>query len=374
MIGGDPHPDPDTRCTFRRENQGLRQAAFGRGLALAQALQFWQGGQITGAVEGIKAWATASQHAAVSDEPAGKTIRQLDGEVKELLAKAEPADRPPLAEGWILPEAIQRRQARTAKLATARVAIEARAPARAAAAMAESQAQRKERAAPTAQGKQPRGPASKEPSQPPTPGAPYNFTVPERRRMQAGSGQPCEPSDHAAAAVAVARRLIVGERGRQAPNDKAPLVPTVAAVGPPGQSGAAVLTASGFDRAAAVPAVDQNAAGQPTGTTGYAAVEKTAPPAPSAIWKGKMPRARLPPAPAWGERMQHRLQTAVGNAKYQLRQPTVEPVWGIIQSVWGCRQLLLRGKEKVGLEWQWVCLADNFNRWHRMAPSFPAAG
>jgi hypothetical protein len=57
-----------------------------------------------------------------------------------------------------------------------------------------------------------------------------------------------------------------------------------------------------------------------------------------------------------------------------LRQQTVEPVFGIIRSVLGFRQFLLRGKEKVGLEWKLVCLAYNLKRLHQMAQNFPAAG
>ena len=83
-----------------------------------------------------------------------------------------------------------------------------------------------------------------------------------------------EQSYNAQAAVEVDSRFIVGERVSQAPNDKEQLVPTVAAVGPPVESVAAVLTDSGFYSEAAVQAVEQNAAGQPTGTTVYAAVEK----------------------------------------------------------------------------------------------------
>ena len=75
-----------------------------------------------------------------------------------------------------------------------------------------------------------------------------------------------------------------------------------------------------------------------------------------------------------GEIMKYRLQTAAGKSKYKLRQQTVEPVFGIIKSVLGFRQFLLRGKEKVGLEWKLVCLAYNFKRLHRMAQGFPAAG
>jgi len=70
------------------------------------------------------------------------------------------------------------------------------------------------------------------------------------------------------------------------------------------------------------------------------------------------------PAPEAGpsEGMKHRLKTAAGRAKYKLRQQTVEPVFGIIKSVMGFRQFLLRGVERVGLEWQLVCVAYNLKR------------
>jgi hypothetical protein len=55
-----------------------------------------------------------------------------------------------------------------------------------------------------------------------------------------------------------------------------------------------------------------------------------------------------------------------GKALYKLRQQTVEPVFGIIKSVMGFRQFLLRGLAKVSLEWELVCLAYNFRRLHRM--------
>ena len=104
MICGDTHPDHDTICTFRRENQALLQETFVRVLEMAQALKFLQVGQITVAVDGTKVLANASKHAAVSYEHAGKTIQQLDLEVKELLAKAEQADSTPLEEGLTIPQ------------------------------------------------------------------------------------------------------------------------------------------------------------------------------------------------------------------------------------------------------------------------------
>ena len=47
-------------------------------------------------------------------------------------------------------------------------------------------------------------------------------------------------------------------------------------------------------------------------------------------------------------------------AKYALRKQTVEPVFGIIKSVLGVRQFLLRGHAQVSLEWTLTALAYNF--------------
>jgi hypothetical protein len=290
----------------------------------------------------------------------------LDLEVKELQAKAEQADSTPLEDGLTIPVEIQRRQERKAKLAAARKEIEARAQARAAAEMAEYKAKLEERVAQKDQGKKPRGPEPKEPSQQPKPSDQYNFTDPDSRIMKAGSVQHFEQSYNAQAAVEVDSRLIVGERVSPAPNDKEQLAPTVAAIGQPVASVAAVLTDSGFYSEAAVQAVERNAAGQPTGTTVYAAVEKKE----HHRTVSDLEKKDEPSAPASGasvgEIMKQRLQTAAGKAKYKLRQQTVEPVFGIIKSILGFRQFLLRGKEKVGLEWKLVCVAYNLKRLHRM--------
>ena len=77
------------------------------------------------------------------------------------------------------------------------------------------------------------------------------------------------------------------------------------------------------------------------------------------------PSAPVPGA-SISEVMHYRMKTAAGRAKYKLRQQTVEPIFGIIKSVLGFRQFLLRGLEKVELEWGLVCLAYNLKRLHRM--------
>ena len=77
--------------------------------------------------------------------------------------------------------------------------------------------------------------------------------------------------------------------------------------------------------------------------------------------------------PAWQERftetaplaanaspvdtMKHMLKTPAGRQTYALRKQTVEPVFGIVKSVMGFRQFLLRGLENVRNEWTLVCLS-----------------
>ncbi len=373
MICADTHPDHDTICTFRRENKALLQETFVRVLELAQALKFLQVGQITVAVDGTRVMAHASKHAAVSYQHAGKTIEQLDLEVKELLVKAEQADSTPLQDGLSIPEEIVRRQERKAALQKARTEIEARAQARYAVALAEHEEKLAERAAKKERGERVGGKPPQAPTPEPGPKDQYNFTDPESRIMKAGSGQHFEQSYNAQAAVEVDSRLVVGERVSQAPNDKQELVPTVATVVAPVESIAAVLVDSGFYSEAAVRAVEQTSAGQSTWTTVYAALEKKGHHRTVSDLEKKEEPAAPAPGAKWSEGMKHRLKTAEGKAKYKLRQQTVEPVFGIIKSVLGFRQFLLRGLEKVGLEWKWVCVAYNLKRLHIMNASLPEA-
>ena len=62
------------------------------------------------------------------------------------------------------------------------------------------------------------------------------------------------------------------------------------------------------------------------------------------------------------ETMKHTLKTAAGRKTYALRKQTVEPMFGIIKSVMGFRQFLLRGLENVRNEWTLVCLTWNLKR------------
>ena len=59
------------------------------------------------------------------------------------------------------------------------------------------------------------------------------------------------------------------------------------------------------------------------------------------------------------------LKSIFRGALYGLRKQTPEPVFGIIKSVMGFRQFLLRGLDCVRGEWSLVTMAWNIKRMHQ---------
>ena len=62
------------------------------------------------------------------------------------------------------------------------------------------------------------------------------------------------------------------------------------------------------------------------------------------------------------EQMHQRMKSVEGKATYARRMHTAETPFGHIKSVMGVRQFLLRGLEKVRIEWCWVCTAYNLKK------------
>ncbi len=363
LLCADTHPDHDTLCSFRRKNAALLARAFAQVLELAANCGVLKVGAVTVAIDGTKVLANASKHAAVSHGYAEQKLRELDLEIAELMAKAEQADATPLQDGLTIPEEIQRRAERKAKLARAKAEIEARAHARFVAEQAEHTEATARREALQAEGKKPRG----RPPEPPAP-APggkdqVNFTDEESRIMKTKDG--FQQAYNAQAGVETTSRLIVGARVAQAPNDKQQLVPTLGAV-MEHVSPAHVLVDSGFVSEAAVTRVERETPGlrvlaalirEPHGRTVAQLEKRDDPPEPA-------------PGATFAERMGRRTATAAGRALYKLRQQTVEPVFGIIKEAMGFRRFSLRGLKKVSLEWDLVCLAYNVKRLHRLGAAF----
>ena len=81
-------------------------------------------------------------------------------------------------------------------------------------------------------------------------------------------------------------------------------------------------------------------------------------------WKQRFAGApKSPPDSATAmQKMAHRLKTPRGRELYGLRKQTPEPVFGIIKSVMGYRQTLLRGLKNVKGEWNLVAMSWNIKR------------
>jgi transposase len=357
ICGGDAHPDHDTVCTFRRVNGALFEESFVRVLEYARetGVLSRRGGV---AVDGTKIAANASKHAAVSHGRAGEMLEELKGEVRELVALAEKADREAPPETLKVPDELARREARRRKLEEARRVIEARHKEKTDGKQRDFEEKQADRAARRERGEAVRGPEPQPPPAEPDAKDQYNFTDPESRIMKAGNGGHFEQAYNAQAAVDTeGSMLVLGGYVTDAPNDKRQLKPAVDSVPEAVRETTHVLADTGYHSDAAVAAVEADG-----GPTVYAAVEKTghhrtvgdllAQPAPEAP----------PPGLSGTDLMRHRLRTASGRAAYKKRKETVEPFFGIVKAVMGFRKFLLRGLGKVNLEWTLVRLAYNFRR------------
>jgi transposase len=362
FIAANQHPDHDTIAAFRRRFLGQITELFVQVLDLAREMGLLRMGMV--ALDGTKIHANASRHSALSYEHAGKIEAQLKAEVADLLAKAEAADRADLPDGLSIPDELARREERLTKLAEARATIEAGARERfkrEQAAYEAKVAARRAKAAAT--GRKPGGKPPEPPVAGPRPADQVNLTDAESRIMPVAGGG-FEQCYNAQAAVAAGSLLVVAADVVQAPNDKQQLAPMLgklaalpADLGKPetlladtGYFSAANVTACGA--AGIAPLI---ALGREAHHPGLAERFAAAPPAPD------------DPTPV--EAMAHRLKTPAGRKLYAQRKHTAEPVFGIIKSVLGFRQFLLRGLDKVRGEWNLVTLAWNLKRMFALVPA-----
>lgn len=361
FIAANEHPDHDTIATFRRRFLGEIEGLFVQVLLLAREMGMLKLGTV--GLDGTKVHANASRHSALSYEHAGKIEAQLKAEVSDLLGRAEAADQADIPDGMSIPDELARREERLGKLAEARAKIAARAKERFEREQAEHQGKLAARAAKTkATGKKPGGKPPAPPTAGPEPSDQLNLTDEDSRIMpMAGGG--FEQCYNGQAAVAAGSLLVVASDVVQAANDKQQLEPMLGklaalpeALGKP----ETLLADNGYFSAANVAACA--AAGiAPLIALGRqphhpSLSERFAAAPPPELW------SKGPDNPTAVEAMTHRLQTAEGKKLYALRKHTPEPVFGIIKSVLGFRQFLLRGLDNVRGEWSLVTMAWNIKR------------
>lgn len=357
-IAAGTHPDHDTLATFRRRFLDDLADLFVQVLEMAQEMKLLRMGTVC--LDGTKIAANASRHSALSHGHIVKIEAQLKQEVQELLTLAEQADTSAIPDGMSLPEELQRREARLAAMAAAKVKIEARAAQRhehEKAAFDDKIKQRQAKGAAT--GKKPGG----RPPKPPQAGVKdsdqINLTDEESRIMPV-SGGGFEQCYNAQAGVDAATMLVTMTGVTQATNDKQQVVPALEAfevlakrvpeLGVPmtlvadcgfcSEANVVACQAQGIEPMLALSRQEHHPHWQ----------ERFSEPAPLQEQASAM------------QAMAHRLKTQAGRTIYALRKQTVEPVFGIIKSVMGFRQFSLRGLRKVTGEWTLVCLAWNVKR------------
>ena len=361
FVAANDHPDHDTIATFRRRFLKDIEALFVKVLLLAREMGVLKMGTV--ALDGTKIHANASRHSALSYEHAGKIEAQLKAEVAELLAKAEAADQADIPDGISVPEELARREDRLEKLAVARAKIEARAKERYAWEMADHEAKLAAREAKTAAtGKRPGGKPPQPPVEVPLPTDQINLTDEESRIMPVAGGG-FEQCYNAQAAVAADSMLIVAQDVVQAVNDKQQIGPMLNQIDTlPDELGEVdtLLADTGYFSAANV------AACTAAGIDPLIAMGRQPHHPPVSELFCDDPLAPENPTPV--EAMAHRLKTREGRDLYALRKQTPEPVFGIIKSVMGFRQFLLRGLEKVRGEWSLVTMAWNMKRMFVLCP------
>jgi hypothetical protein len=89
-LTADTHPDHDTMCKFRKENESAIAMAFLHVLFLAREMDVLRVGTIS--IDGTKIDANASKDKNVHYDRAGEFEEKLEKDIQELLEKAEDAD------------------------------------------------------------------------------------------------------------------------------------------------------------------------------------------------------------------------------------------------------------------------------------------
>ena len=355
FVAANQHPDHDTIATFRKRFLKEIEALFVRVLLLAREMGLLKLGTV--ALDGTKVHANASRHSALSYERANKIEARLKAEVAELLAKAEAADKADIPDGMSIPEELARREERLKMIEEAKAKIEARAKERYEREKAEHDAKLAAREAKEkSTGKKPGGRPPAPPVEGPLPSDQVNLTDEESRIMPV-SGGGFEQCYNAQAVVAEASLLVVAGDVAQAPNDKQQLEPVLAKTGAlPEELGKAetMLAANGFFSEANVNACAA------AGIDPFIAMNRDSHHPSLSERFASAPPAPENPTPL--EAMAHRLKTPEGKKLYAKRKCMPEPVFGIIKSVLGFRQFLLRGLENVRGEWSLVTMAWNVKR------------
>ena len=335
VLAAGNEPDFRTISDFRKLHLKALEELFQQMLRLTLETGTMKLGRV--ALDGSKVKGNASKHKAMSYGRMKETEKRLREEVRQLLNQAEAADKEEDSRygrdrrGDELPEELQRRETRIARIREAKQALEER---------AREQAK--------SEGKDPE-------EAPPTKKEQYNFTDPESRILKGPDG--FLQGYNTQIAVESVFQLIVGQRVTQAANDKQQMVPLIEAIEEQcGQKPKEVLADNGYCSNENLKYLARKR------MEGFVATGKQK----HSERRKPCQRGPLPREASRVERMERKLETKVGVAVYATRKFIVEPVFGQIKQARGFRQFLLRGIEKVRGEWALICMTHNLLKFHKI--------
>jgi transposase len=335
VLAAGNQPDFRTISDFRKLHLKALEELFQQMLRLTLETGTMKLGRV--ALDGSKFKANASKHKAMSYGRMDETEKRLREEVRKLLGQAEAADKEEDQRygrdrrGDELPEELQRRETRIARIREAKRALEERAREQA---RSEGEDPKKAQPAPKAQ---------------------YSFTDPESRILKGSDG--FVQGYNTQIAVEPLFQLIVGQRVTQAANDKQQMVPLLETIEEQsGQTPEGVLADSGYCSDENLKYLKKRKIEGFVATGKQKHNERREPCKPGPLPKGA---SRV-------ERMERKLQTQAGAAVYSTRKFIVEPVFGQIKQARGFRQFLLRGLEKVRGEWALLCMTHNILKFHKI--------
>jgi len=354
----DKHPDHDTIAKFRRENFEAVATCFVRVLELARELKVLKVGTVS--VDGTKLKANANKKRSVRYDRAGELVEQLNLEVRELMDKAERADKSDDADGQSIPKELARRESLKAKLEAALARIEARAKARAD--RDRSEYEKKVKAREKREGRR-KGPHPKPPDSKPKDKDQDNLTDPDSRLMRQSKQSAYMQAYNAQAVVdADGSYLVLGSRVSQCASDRGELVKDIESIPAGLGMPETVLADNGYLNEAAVRVLEGDGE-QPRMEVLISAHAEAKHFRRKHDFRPQAPEKQRPTIRSeFVLAMKEKLAGEEARLEYGLRKQSVEPVFGTIKKWMGFDQFLLRGHEKVSGEWGLVTLAYNFKR------------
>jgi transposase len=331
VLAANNTPDFRTISDFRKDHLKALSGLFLQVLKLCQKAGLVKLGHV--ALDGTKIKANASKHKAMSYKRMKEAEARLEAEVAELLKRAEAVDKEEDQRygkdkrGDELPQELAFRESRLKKIRQAKEALEAEARGEA------EQEQKRGKGTTTPEDK-----------------AQKNFTDGDSHIMPAPGGKHFIQAYNAQAAVDSAHQVIVAAELTNEPSDKGQAEPMMEAVkANTGQLPHQMSADAGYFSSDAV----KNLTAQ--GVDVYMPPDKMC----HTSTLSPAPRGRIPKGLSIADRMRRKLRTKKGQKCYALRKELPEPVFGQIKQGRGFQQFLLRGLEKVRMEWRFICTGHN---------------